>query len=122
VGFGQVIAARLKSEAERVERARAEFNFNSIQARVPQGCSLLDVGAWSCYLGPLLRDRMGCEVLCLDVVNVNKTDIPFQVFDGRALPVDARSYDVVLLRLLWPNNILFVLRKDPGVRPTSAAI
>jgi SAM-dependent methyltransferase len=25
-------------------------------------------------------------------------------------------------RFLWPNNILFVLRKDSGVRPTSAAI
>ena len=25
-------------------------------------------------------------------------------------------------RLLWPNNILFVLRKASGVRPTSAAI
>ena len=212
MGFGQVIAARLKSEAERVERARAEFNFSSIQAHVPQACKLLDVGAWSCYLGPMLRDRKGCEVLCLDVVNVNKTDIPFQVFDGRALPADARSYDVVLLlyvlhhavddqplldearrvlrddgclliaedsvdglwnrvltvgfhiwlwlvtrmscdgrfrttgewrkrlhatgfevveaiflghhlgRFLWPNNILFVLRKDSGVRPTSAAI
>ena len=32
MGFGQVIAARLKSEAERVERARAEFNFSSTDA------------------------------------------------------------------------------------------
>jgi SAM-dependent methyltransferase len=55
------------------------------------------VGAWSCYLGELLRDRLDCEVLSLDVVNANKTGVPFQVFDGRTLPVDSRSYDVVLL-------------------------
>jgi SAM-dependent methyltransferase len=40
---------------------------------------------------------MGCEVLSLDVVDVNKTSLPFQVFDGKTLPVDSRSFDVVLL-------------------------
>jgi SAM-dependent methyltransferase len=96
VHFGQVIAAKFQREAERVEKARAEFNFRSIQARVPRGCKVLDVGAWSCYLGELLRDRLGCEVLSLDVVNANKTDLPFQVFDGKTLPLESRSFDVVL--------------------------
>lgn len=96
MGFAQVITAKLRRASERVEKARAEFNFRSIQALVPQRCKVLDVGAWSCYLGQLLRDRMGCEVLSLDVVNANKTDMPFQVFDGKALPVDSLSYDVVL--------------------------
>jgi SAM-dependent methyltransferase len=97
LGLGQAIAAKFQKEADRVERARAEFNFRSIEAQVPQGCKVLDVGAWSCYLGELLRDRMGCEVLSLDVVNVNKTSLPFQVFDGKTLPVDSGSFDVVLL-------------------------
>jgi SAM-dependent methyltransferase len=96
VRFPQVIAAKVQKESARVERARAEFNFGSIQAQVPHGCKVLDVGAWSCYLGQLLRDRMGCEVLSLDVVDANKTDMPFQVFDGTALPVDSRSFDVIL--------------------------
>lgn len=94
--IGQVIAAKLQKESARVEKERAEFNFRSIQALVPQRCKVLDVGAWSCYLGQLLRDRMGCEVLSLDVVNANKTDMPFQVFDGKSLPVDSRNFDVVL--------------------------
>jgi SAM-dependent methyltransferase len=96
VHLGQVIAAKLQRESARVEKARAEFNFRSIQALVPQGCKVLDVGAWSCYLGQLLRDRLACEVLSLDVVNANKTEMPFQVFDGKVLPVDSRSFDVVL--------------------------
>ena len=94
--FGHVIAAKLQKESERVEIARAEFNFRSIQAQVPQGSKVLDVGAWNCYLGQLLRDRMGCDVLSLDVVDANKADMPFRVFDGKALPVDSRSFDVVL--------------------------
>jgi SAM-dependent methyltransferase len=39
---------------------------------------------------------MGCEVLSLDVVDANQTDMPFQVFDGETLPVESRSFDVVL--------------------------
>jgi SAM-dependent methyltransferase len=109
VHFGQVIAAKLQRESARVEKARAEFNFRSIQSRVPRGCKVLDVGAWSCYLGQLLRDRMGCEVLSLDVVNANKTDMPFQVFDGKALPVASRSFDVVLF--------LYVLHHAADDRP-----
>lgn len=87
----------MQEESERVERARAEFNFRSIEAQIPKGSKVLDVGAWSCYLGELLRDRMGCQVLSLDVVDVNKTDMPFQVFDGKCLPVDSGSFDIVLL-------------------------
>ena len=94
--FGQVIAAKLQSKSVRAEKARAEFNYRSIQRQVPQGGKVLDVGAWSCYLGQLLRERLGCEVLSLDVVNANKTDMPFQLFDGKVLPVDSQSYDVVL--------------------------
>ena len=93
----QVIAARLQRASVRVEKARAEFNYRSIRTHVPPGCKVLDVGAWSCYLGEMLRDRMGCDVLSLDVVNANKTDMPFQVFDGTSLPVDSRSFDVILL-------------------------
>src|ERR1035438_308212 len=70
----------MQRESARIEKARAEFNFRSIEALIPRGSRVLDVGAWNCYLGQLLRDRMGCEVLSLDVVDANKTDMPFQVF------------------------------------------
>jgi SAM-dependent methyltransferase len=109
VRLAQVFAAKLQRKSESVEKARAEFNYRSIREQVPRGCKVLDVGAWSCYLGELLRDRLGCEVLSLDVVNANKTDMPFQVFDGTALPVDSRSYDVVLF--------LYVLHHAPDDQP-----
>jgi SAM-dependent methyltransferase len=97
VRLRQALADKFQRESERVEKARAEFNFRSIEGKISRGSRVLDVGAWSCYLGQLLRDRMDCEVLSLDVVDVNKTGMPFQVFDGRRLPVDSGSFDVVLL-------------------------
>jgi SAM-dependent methyltransferase len=97
MGIASVIAAKFESASERVEHERAEFNFSSIQPQIPHGSKVLDVGAWRCYLGRLLRDRMNCDVLGLDVVNANKTELPMQIFDGKALPVAAKSYDVILL-------------------------
>jgi SAM-dependent methyltransferase len=112
VRIPQAIAARLQEQSARVEKARAEFNFRSIEALIPRGCKVLDVGAWCCYLGELLRDRTGCEVLSLDVVDANKTGMPFRVFDGRTLPVEAGSFDVVLL--------LYVLHHAADDRPLLA--
>ena len=97
MGLPQRIARRFDKESERVERARAEFNYRSVEAYIPRGARVLDVGAWSCYLGELLRDRLACDVLSLDVVDANQTGMPFCVFDGRTLPVDTASFDVVLL-------------------------
>lgn len=93
----QLIATRFQNKAEQVEKARAEFNFRSIRGHLSNGSKVLDVGGWSCYLGELLQSRMSCDVLSLDVVDANKTDVPFQVFDGKTLPVESRSFDVVLL-------------------------
>ena len=48
-------------------------------------------------MGELLRDRLACEVLSLAVVDANQTNMPFQVFGGKTLPVDSGAFDVVLL-------------------------
>jgi SAM-dependent methyltransferase len=93
----EALTSRFQQASERIDRARAEFNFTSIQAHVPPGSHVLDVGAWNCYLDELLHDRCGCQVLGLDVVDANKTDMPFEVFDGQMLPVEPESSDVVLL-------------------------
>ena len=97
MGLTQAIARRFEAESERVERARAEFNYRSVESHVPRGARVLDVGAWRCYLGEILRDRLGCDVLSLDVVDANKTAMPFRIFDGKNLPADSGSFDVVLL-------------------------
>ena len=167
--LAQVFAAKLQRKSESVEKARAEFNYRSIREQVPRGCKVLDVGAWSCYLGELLRDRLGCEVLSLDVLHHAPDDQPLldeagrvlrdggclliaeDCVDGlwnRALAVGFHIWlwmatgmtchgrfrttgqwlehlhaarllikETVYLghhlgRRLWPNNVLFVLRKD----------
>src|SRR4051812_36431685 len=95
--LARTISSRIESASERIEKERAEFNYNSIRAWLSRGSRVLDVGAWNCYLGQQLRDKMGCNVLSVDVVNANKTHMPFRLFDGRTLPVETQSYDAILL-------------------------
>jgi SAM-dependent methyltransferase len=95
--LSQAVSAKLRTKAETVERARAEFNFSCIAPEIAPRSNVLDIGAWKCYLGELLQERRGCDVLGLDVVDANKTDVPLRLFDGQTLPVDSGDFDVVLL-------------------------
>jgi SAM-dependent methyltransferase len=97
MGIGTAIAARFEQKSDFIEQARAEFNYDSIHAHIPDGAKVLDVGAWRCHLGGLLRDRKHCRVLNLDVIDANRTEMPVRIFDGAKLPVESAAYDAVLL-------------------------
>jgi ubiquinone/menaquinone biosynthesis C-methylase UbiE len=79
------------------EVARAAFNADTVGPWVPRGSRLLDVGSWDARTAALLRDERGCDVLAVDVVDKNVTDVPFATFDGLTLPADDGSRDVVTL-------------------------
>jgi len=77
------------------EVARAAFNAETVGPSVPRGSRLLDVGSWDARTAACLAEDRGCEVLALDVVDKNVTDVPFAIFDGEHLPVADGSQDVV---------------------------
>ncbi len=77
--------------------ARAVYNADTVGPSVPQGSRLLDVGSWDARTAALLRDERGCDVLAVDVVDKNVTDVAFATFDGHTLPADDESRDVVTL-------------------------
>jgi SAM-dependent methyltransferase len=81
----------------RTEVARAGFNADTVGPSVPQGSRVLDVGSWDARTAALLRDERGCDVLAVDVVDKNATDVPFATFDGRTLPAADGSRDVVTI-------------------------
>ncbi len=77
------------------EVARARFNARTVGPVVPAGSRLLDVGSWDARTAALLRDERSCDVLAVDVVDKNVTDVPFATFDGTTLPAEDGSRDVV---------------------------
>lgn len=74
---------------------------------VNKGERVLDIGAGGGWIGRLLCDARGAEVTLLDVADMNRTNLPLQVYDGKNIPFPDALFDASLL--------LFVLHhcEDP---------
>jgi SAM-dependent methyltransferase len=87
-----------KAVVKHFQGRRMEFNYASIEGHIHNGASVIEIGSWDCLFPRLLRDRKGCKMLCVDVVDKNETDLPLRLFDGRTLPLEAgEKFDVVTL-------------------------
>jgi ubiquinone/menaquinone biosynthesis C-methylase UbiE len=82
---------------ERVYKHRARWTWRRLRPWIAPGDRVLDVGAGDCRLDPLLQEKMGCDVVPVDVDDYNRTALPLTLFDGRHLPFPDDSFDVVLL-------------------------
>lgn len=90
-------SARYGRFVEQVKRYRARWILERLRPWVREGDRVLNVGAGDCRLDQLIIKRCGCEVLSVDVVDFNETELPLTIYDGRSLPYPASSFDVVLL-------------------------
>lgn len=88
----------LRAGGARIMREHLEWNYDAVAPHISGDDRVLDVGAWDCSLARELRDRKGCDVHGVDVVDKNRTDVPFRTFDGRTLPFEGdERFDVVML-------------------------
>ncbi len=63
------------------------------------GRTLLDIGAAEGWVGRRFAQRDGREVQLLDVIGLNRTNLPFRLYDGRHVPFPDNSFDTALLML-----------------------
>ena len=95
-----------KETAARLEAEHLEWNLRAVTPHVAPGARVLDIGSWDCRLGAALRDRAGARVVCVDVVDKNRTDVELRLMRGTTLPVGAdERFDVV--------QLLYVLHHAP---------
>ncbi len=58
--------------------------------------SVLDVGTGAGFVAQRLQYELGAEVHCLDVVDLNQTDLPITLFDGENIPFENNRFNVSL--------------------------
>ena len=58
--------------------------------------SVLDVGMGAGFVAQRLQCELGAEVHCLDVVDLNQTDLPITLFDGENIPFENNRFNVSL--------------------------
>lgn len=79
-------------------RRNAQRRFHKIRPYLV-GQTLLDVGAAEGWIGAAAAEECSMAVDLVDVVDLNRTDLPHQVYDGRRLPFPDKSRDTVMLLL-----------------------
>ncbi|MBI4153742.1 class I SAM-dependent methyltransferase, partial [Candidatus Woesearchaeota archaeon] len=58
---------------------------------------VLDVGAGRCLIAKELADRYGADITCIDISDLNETDLPMIVYDGKKIPFGNNKFDTVLI-------------------------
>ena len=59
--------------------------------------SLIDIGAGRCYIARELQKKTGVKATCVDVANLNETDLKLTVYDGKKLPFKDSSFDTAII-------------------------
>ncbi len=89
----------MKNADQWVHDHRAEWSYKKLIQWVRPGEQVLNLGAGDCRLDLLLKNRMRCDLIPVDVENHNETTLPVTLYDGKTLPFPDQCVDVVLL--LW---------------------
>jgi SAM-dependent methyltransferase len=77
-------------------RRRGRRKYRAAAVHVPAGARLLDIGSGEGYVA-LEAARRGHDVVLVDVVDRNRTDLEHHVYDGDHLPFEQKQFDVGIL-------------------------
>lgn len=59
--------------------------------------NVLDVGAGRCLIAKELQENYNVKVTCIDVSDLNETDMKLILYDGKKIPFRNNEFDTVLL-------------------------
>jgi SAM-dependent methyltransferase len=83
--------------ADYIQQRRIEVLARHLKPLIPPNASVLDVGCGDGRLAALLHEkRPDLVVEGIDVLQRDKTWLPIRQFDGRAIPANAKSVDLVM--------------------------
>lgn len=59
--------------------------------------NVLDVGAGRCIIAQELQTQFNVDVTCIDVSDLNETNMKLVVYDGKKIPFKENNFDTVML-------------------------
>lgn len=99
----------------RTVRRETRHTTSLVMPFVQIGDAVLDVGCGEGYVAAALAER-GAHVTMTDVFDARRIhDLPFRLYDGRSLPFDGGTFDVVMLNFVLhhvPNDLKTVLLRE----------
>lgn len=79
---------------------RSKEHLNHIEAEV-FGPDILEVGAAEGWVGKEIKSRHpSFRIQLLDVIDLNQTELPLKLYDGKAIPFADNSFDTVIVMMV----------------------
>lgn len=77
-------------------RSRAEKLVGLFDTYLGNGQKIIDIGAGSCLVAREISKK-GVQIVPVDVIDYNRTDLDLIIYDGEHLPFGDNSFDISLL-------------------------
>lgn len=91
MGFARSIISRVNNFQV---RTLAGLTTKKLLPHIKEGESVLDIGCGLGYQAQDIQRKKGVRVTGIDVVDYTDSDFDCQLFDGRRIPFDDKSFDV----------------------------
>jgi ubiquinone/menaquinone biosynthesis C-methylase UbiE len=73
------------------------WRYGLVERHIQPHDKVLDLGAGTGWVAQRVAERKGCQVHLVDVLDVNETNLPLRVYDGRSIPYEDKSFDTTML-------------------------
>lgn len=88
---------------------REEIIARYVKPHVRAKQRIVEIGAGNGLVAQMLHEQTGADFTLLDVVDYNRSKLPMQLYDGRAMPFADNTFDCAML--------VFVLHHNPDPVP-----
>ena len=82
---------------ERIVKNMVEGTIEPIEDFIKPGESIIDIGGGGGWISQEIQRRKKTKNSILDVINLNQTDLPLIIYDGKNMPFKDNTFDTALL-------------------------
>jgi SAM-dependent methyltransferase len=85
---------------QEIQFRRGGTKFRWMESAIPPSetpLEVLDLGAGEGFVGFWMEKKLNAHVTLADVINLNQTNLPHFIYDGKKLPFADQSFDVTVL-------------------------
>lgn len=84
-----------KKIAKNLENSETNDRLDNMRPHIKPGFSILDVGAGSGIFSKRVSEEFNANVIGVDIIDYKDEDIDVHLFDGKKIPFDDNSFDIV---------------------------
>jgi len=82
---------------------KAKYILKLYKDLIKKNDKVLDIGSGNGYISKLIEEEYGVKMFGIDVIDHNKSDINFSIYNGRNIPFEDNYFDVTMFNTILPH-------------------